>query len=700
VRKTHAHENAGSVLLMQGLQDESLITLLLVLKGLTSMITQIRKSFKSNGFKIALWFILLALSAGMLFQTQLFQWGSRASWAARVNGKELGYNELIRKAAMHQEFVSNLRAQYGDYADVWLKSLGMNLDPKESAMQELLQEELLNQAAKKIGIQVGPEYISEKLSNPLFVQQELGGLIPAGVMDQYGGINMQILKNYLNRMGLSVSDFEDNVAQAVTRNMMGQLIKLGAYTPEFAIKDYYNVKNIRKKFEILVIPLSALIAQEKSHKVSEDELKDFFNRESAQNQRYWIPEKRSATVWSMEPEEEGGAVSSQEIESYYNDHKASKYVESPAKVKVRRILIAVNGEAERPGAMEKARRIQDQLRKSPNSFAELAQESSDDAQTAKKGGIMDEFSRGEKDREFEKAAFVLKSKGDLSDVITTPQGYELLQLESKTPAQYKSFESVREEIATALISQKFNMRFAKEIQNLFEQTKGDAAAFEKALEDKGAQKTTIKDIAADDPKWGKQIFAIRNVGEINSYAQDNVGKVLQLTKIQDKTLPTLESVQDAVEKDFYEIRAKKAMKNKLSELKKLAQSSASLKEVQAAVPGSKIETTDWIAPSDNQSVMALHKKGIPVNALMQLNKPGNVAIAYEGNDGYILRLEEAEIMAENDFQSKKAAVARELEAQEMKLYLAGFVASLYRSAKIEKNESSGPINEDYVHYED
>ena len=111
MRKTYAHENAGSVLLMQRLQDESLITLLLVLKGLTSMITQIRKSFKSNGFKIALWFILLALSAGMLFQTQLFQWSSRASWAARVNGKELGYNELIRKAAMHQEFVSNLRAQ-------------------------------------------------------------------------------------------------------------------------------------------------------------------------------------------------------------------------------------------------------------------------------------------------------------------------------------------------------------------------------------------------------------------------------------------------------------------------------------------------------------------------------------------------------------------------------------------------------------
>ncbi len=663
------------------------------------MITQIRKTFKSNIYKVILWITIFAL-AGIFSLPQLFKMGSEAYWAAKVNGKELGYNELMRKAAMHQEFISNLRAQYGDYADVWLKSLGMNLDPKESAMQELVQEELLNQAAKKVGIYVSPEYISEKLSNPLFVQQELGGLIPAGVMDQYGGINMQILKSYLNRIGLSVSDFEENVSQAVTRNMMAQLIKFGAYTPEFAIKDFYNSRNVRKKYSILVVPMSAMIAQERLKKATDDELKDVFNRESSQNQRYWIPEKRDATVWTVEPEDQAGSVTSQEIESYYNDHKASRYVENPAKVQVRRILIAVNGEAERPGAMEKARRIQDQLQKSPNSFAEVAQEMSNDAQTAKKGGLMDAFTRGEKDREFEKAAFILKNKGDISDVVTTPQGYELLQLESKTPAKYKPFESVREEIADALISQKFNLRFAKEMQNLFEQTKGDALAFEQALENKGAKKTAIKDIAADDKKWGKQVFAIRNVGEINSYAENGFGKVIQLNKIQEKTLPTFESIQDVVENDLYEARAKKTMKSKLAELKKLAQSAVALKDIEDVVPGSKIETTQWLASTDNQSLMELNKKGVPVNVLLQLPKPGSVGFAFEGNDGYIIRLDEVEEASQDDFVSKKTAIARELETQEMKLYLAGFVASLYRSAKIEQNESSGPINEDYVHYED
>lgn len=205
---------------------------------------------------------------------------------------------------------------------------------------------------------------------------------------------------------------------------------------------------------------------------------------------------------------------------------------------------------------------------------------------------------------------------------------------------------------------------------------------------------------ADDEKWGKQLFAIRNVGEINSLTQDGIGKVLQLTKIEDRTLPAFDSVQNEVENDLYESRARKSMKNKLSELKKLVQGASSLKEVQATVPGSKIETTDWIAPSDNESLMALHKKGIPVAALLQLNKPGNVALSFEGDDGYLIRLEEVEAAQADDFESKKAALSRELEGQEMKLYLTGFVASLYRSAKIEQNESSGPINEDYVHYED
>ena len=58
------------------------------------------------------------------------------------------------------------------------------------------------------------------------------------------------------------------------------------------------------------------------------------------------------------------------------------------------------------------------------------------------------------------------------------------------------------------------------------------------------------------------------------------------------------------------------------------------------------------------------------------------------------------LLNKKQFEAKKAEIAKELEMQEMRLYLAGFVASLYRSAKIEQNESPAPISEDYVPYED
>ena len=294
------------------------------------MITQIRKSFKSKAYKIVLWFVILTMT-GIFTLPQLFKMGSNIHWAVKINGQGVPYQEFMRKAAMHQEFLMNLRAQYGEYADAWLQAMGMNTDSKASAMQELIQEELLNQAAAKTGLYVSPEYISEKLANPLFIRQELSGLIPAGALDQYGGINMPILKIYLQRIGLTISDFEEQVSQTVVRNLMAQLVRLAAYSPQFAIKDFYSSNMLRKKFSILTISYENVLADERQKAISEEELKSFFDSENAQSQRYWVPEKRNGIVWQIEPKNYGISVSDQEINSYYEENKAKKYVQDPCK---------------------------------------------------------------------------------------------------------------------------------------------------------------------------------------------------------------------------------------------------------------------------------------------------------------------------------------------------------------------------------
>ncbi len=81
------------------------------------------------------------------------------------------------------------------------------------------------------------------------------------------------------------------------------------------------------------------------------------------------------------------------------------------------------------------------------SFEKLANEFSDDAQTAEKGGELPLFGTGTTTRmvpEFEEAAFQLKANGDVSQPVQTAFGYHIIKRLELTPL--RSFEELRKEI--------------------------------------------------------------------------------------------------------------------------------------------------------------------------------------------------------------------------------------------------------------
>ena len=110
-------------------------------------------------------------------------------------------------------------------------------------------------------------------------------------------------------------------------------------------------------------------------------------------------------------------------------------------VRVRHILIA----ASEPGAKEKAEDVIKKL-SAGSDFAALAKEVSADPGSAAKGGDLGFFTKGRMMPEFEKAAFALKNKGEISGVVETRFGFHVLQLEDKRPAGVRPFNEVREEL--------------------------------------------------------------------------------------------------------------------------------------------------------------------------------------------------------------------------------------------------------------
>ena len=83
-------------------------------------------------------------------------------------------------------------------------------------------------------------------------------------------------------------------------------------------------------------------------------------------------------------------------------------------------------------------------------FATLAEEISDDPAAKANRGELGWFGSGKMDPDFTKAAFELKTAGDISEPVKSRFGYHLILLEGRRPARQLSFDEVKDQIIAEL----------------------------------------------------------------------------------------------------------------------------------------------------------------------------------------------------------------------------------------------------------
>ncbi len=136
------------------------------------------------------------------------------------------------------------------------------------------------------------------------------------------------------------------------------------------------------------------------------------------------------------------AISDAEVKEYWEKHP-----EEFSTAQIRASHILVDDEAA-------AKKLLEQVKAKPDSFAELAKKLSKDTATAPSGGDLGFFGHGRMVPEFEKAAFALKNVGDLSDVVKTPFGYHIIKLTEKKEGEPRPFDQVKEEIRSKLLQKR------------------------------------------------------------------------------------------------------------------------------------------------------------------------------------------------------------------------------------------------------
>jgi peptidyl-prolyl cis-trans isomerase C len=135
-----------------------------------------------------------------------------------------------------------------------------------------------------------------------------------------------------------------------------------------------------------------------------------------------------------------------DVERYYKDH-AADYVR-PEAVRASEILVKAKG---------KAAKVLAEVRALPKAdvkaFRELVAKYSEDADSKPRGGDLMQFDR--KSTHYSpavvEAAFALKEAGDVSDLVSTPQGFAILKLTERRPALSQSFDDSKAEIRRRLV---------------------------------------------------------------------------------------------------------------------------------------------------------------------------------------------------------------------------------------------------------
>ncbi|MGE5243900.1 MAG: peptidylprolyl isomerase [Betaproteobacteria bacterium] len=162
------------------------------------------------------------------------------------------------------------------------------------------------------------------------------------------------------------------------------------------------------------------------------------------------------------------AVSEDEARQYYQTHQSE--FTTPASITLREILVAVPTSgaginvAQDDAAKQKAEDIRARIVNNGESFEKLAADLSD-APSRANAGLIGPINMTDLSADVQKLISGMKV-GDVTQVLRTPRGYQIVKLESESKAETMPFEQAREQISQRVFTGKRQAEFQKYLAKL------------------------------------------------------------------------------------------------------------------------------------------------------------------------------------------------------------------------------------------
>jgi peptidyl-prolyl cis-trans isomerase D len=463
------------------------------------------------------------------------------NWAAMIDGNPITVQTFLSTARrLDQQY----RRLFGDNYEQFKSQAKIG----SRAVQALIERELVLSDAAKLGITVSPDEIVERIREE-FTDPATGEFIGrdryvTGIRRSYPG---------------GVTAFERDLSNDLLMEKWTDMVTGSVSVSEDELVEVFRQRNERTAVKYVIVPSAE---QNIDTSLSDEDLarwyeehQELYRRDEGRRIRY-VQVERRAQLDAIE-------ITDDEVRAAYESNQTS--YSHPEQRRARHILLRVAPDAT-PEAKEEVRRQAESLLerlRGGESFEELAAAYSQDPGSAKNGGDLGYFGRGQMVPEFENAVFGA-SAGDPPALVESDYGFHIFELTDTRPAGVSPLEDVADEIRRVLKQRGAQERVVAEAQRLRGEI-GSADRFETVAESEGlkveSRFLTRKDRLADlgvSPEFMETVFDLE-AGSVSPPLRTARGMVLvAVDEIVPPSLAPLDEVSETVGTDLLNDRSRNA----------------------------------------------------------------------------------------------------------------------------------------------
>ncbi|MHB1123707.1 MAG: SurA N-terminal domain-containing protein [Ramlibacter sp.] len=360
---------------------------------------------------------------------------------AKVDGREILQGDWD---AAHKQEVERLRQQLPNVDAKMLESPAA----KYATLERMVRDRVLAAAAAQSKLVTSDQRLARELQRNEMI---------AALRGPDGKLDMARYRQLVGAQGMTPETFEAGVRAELSANQV--LLGVGGTTLVTTAQVQLALDAFLQQREV---QLARFSPADYAHQVkpTDAELEAFYKENQA---LFQAPEQAAIeyVVLDVESVRQGLAVNEQDLKTYYEQNIAR--LGGQEERRASHILIAVPKgapEAERQKARAKAQELLAQVKKAPDSFAELAKKHSQDPGSAPQGGDLEFFARGAMTKPFEDAAFAL-GKGEISGIVETDFGYHIIKLTDVKLPKQRNFEQMKPELEAEVAKQLAQRKYAE-----------------------------------------------------------------------------------------------------------------------------------------------------------------------------------------------------------------------------------------------